>query len=175
MIQSVMQDISSTLFVHLDTTDTSASFCGYGGSISAVTNVHNWFLSSRHTFTPSPPTWSPWAELFCTWWRASWGEVILTVSPLGTSASNWSIVPAPDDNDDDDNECGAVGGMKIGRESRNARRKPVPVSPLCPPQIPHDLTWARTRAAAVGSRRLNAWPMARPWSPTYLLLCFNIL
>jgi hypothetical protein len=23
--------------------------------------------------------------------------------------------------------------------------------PLCPPQIPHDLTWARTRASAVGS------------------------
>jgi hypothetical protein len=27
---------------------------------------------------------------------------------------------------------------------------------------PHDLTWARTRAAAVGSRRLTAWAMARP-------------
>jgi hypothetical protein len=27
--------------------------------------------------------------------------------------------------------------------------------PLCPPQIPHDLTWARTRAAAVGSQRLR--------------------
>jgi hypothetical protein len=33
--------------------------------------------------------------------------------------------------------------------------------PLCSPQIPH-LTWARTRAAAVGSRRLTAWAMARP-------------
>jgi hypothetical protein len=28
--------------------------------------------------------------------------------------------------------------------------------PQCQPQIPHDLTWARTRAAAVGSRRLTA-------------------
>jgi hypothetical protein len=37
----------------------------------------------------------------------------------------------------------------------------VPV-PLCPPQIPHDLTWDRTRAASVGSQRLTAWAMARP-------------
>jgi hypothetical protein len=34
--------------------------------------------------------------------------------------------------------------------------------PLCPPQIPHDLTWARTRAAAVGSQQLAAWAMAQP-------------
>jgi hypothetical protein len=27
--------------------------------------------------------------------------------------------------------------------------------PLCPPQIPHDLTWSGTRAAAVESRRLT--------------------
>jgi hypothetical protein len=30
------------------------------------------------------------------------------------------------------------------------------------PQIPHNLTWDRTRAAAVGSRRLTTWAMARP-------------
>jgi hypothetical protein len=61
----------------------------------------------------------------------------------------------------DDDECGAVGGMRIGRGSRSTRRKPAPV-PFCPPQIPHDLTWARTRVAAVGSQRLTAWAMARP-------------
>jgi hypothetical protein len=33
--------------------------------------------------------------------------------------------------------------------------------PLCPPQIPHDLTWAWMRAAAVESRRLTAWGMAQ--------------
>jgi hypothetical protein len=33
--------------------------------------------------------------------------------------------------------------MRIGRGNRSTRRKPAPV-PLCPPQIPHDLTWART-------------------------------
>jgi hypothetical protein len=60
----------------------------------------------------------------------------------------------------DDDECGAVGGLRIGRRNRSTRRKPAPV-PLCPPQIPHDLTWARTRAAAMGSRRLTAWAMAR--------------
>jgi hypothetical protein len=55
----------------------------------------------------------------------------------------------------DDDECGAVGGMRIGRGNRSIRRKPVPV-PLCPPQNPHNLIWARTRAAAVGSGRLTA-------------------
>jgi hypothetical protein len=37
-----------------------------------------------------------------------------------------------------DDECGAVGGMRIGRGKRSSRRKPAPV-PLCPPQIPPDL------------------------------------
>jgi hypothetical protein len=58
-------------------------------------------------------------------------------------------------------ECRAVGGMSIGRGNRSTRRKPASV-PLCPPQIPHDLTWARTGAVEVGSRRLTAWAMARP-------------
>jgi hypothetical protein len=51
---------------------------------------------------------------------------------------------------DDDDEYGAVGGMRIG----STRRKPAP-APLCSPQIPHDLTRAGTRAATVGSRRLT--------------------
>jgi hypothetical protein len=61
-----------------------------------------------------------------------------------------------------DGDYGAVGGMRIGRGNRSTRRKPAPV-PLCPPQIPHDLTWDRTRAAAVGSQLLTAWAMARPY------------
>jgi hypothetical protein len=32
---------------------------------------------------------------------------------------------------------------------------------LCPPQIPHGLTRARTRASAVAGRRLTAWAIAR--------------
>jgi hypothetical protein len=56
---------------------------------------------------------------------------------------------------DDDGDCGAFRGMRIGRENRSTRRKPTPV-PLCPPQLPHELTRARTRAAAVESRRVTA-------------------
>jgi hypothetical protein len=60
-----------------------------------------------------------------------------------------------DDDDDDDDECGTFDGMRIGRGNRSTWRKPAPV-PLCSTQIPHYLTWTRTRAAAVGSRRLIA-------------------
>jgi hypothetical protein len=60
-----------------------------------------------------------------------------------------------------DDECEAVGGMKIGRGNRSTWRKLASV-PLCPPQILHDPTWARIRAAAVGSRRLTAVAMAHP-------------
>jgi hypothetical protein len=48
-----------------------------------------------------------------------------------------------------DDECGIVGEMRIGRGNRSSRRKLALMS-LCPPQILHDLTWARTRAAALG-------------------------
>jgi hypothetical protein len=58
-------------------------------------------------------------------------SVCTTGSPLGTSATICPFVPAPD-------ECGAVGGM----------RKPAPML-LCPPQIPFQLTWDQSRAAAV--------------------------
>jgi hypothetical protein len=37
----------------------------------------------------------------------------------------------------DEGDCGAIGGMKIGRRNRSTRRKPAP-APLCPPQTPHD-------------------------------------
>jgi hypothetical protein len=35
-------------------------------------------------------------------------------------------------------------------------------SGLCPPQIPYDLTRARSRAAAMGSWGLTTWAMAQP-------------
>jgi hypothetical protein len=54
------------------------------------------------------------------------------LGPLGTSAAEWPIVPAPGDCDD-----GEFGGMKIGRGNRSTRRKPAP-APLCPPQIQLD-------------------------------------
>jgi hypothetical protein len=58
-------------------------------------------------------------------------------------------------------EYGAFGVMRIGKANRISRRKPAPMS-LCPPQIPHGLTWGWTWAAAVGSQWLTAWAMARP-------------
>jgi hypothetical protein len=73
-----------------------------------------------------------------------------------------------DDDDDDDYDCGANGGMRTGRGNRSTRRKLASV-PHCPPQIPHELTQAWTRTAAVGSRQLTAWAMARP----LLWLCHN--
>jgi hypothetical protein len=71
------------------------------------------------------------------------------LGPLGTAATNWPIVPAPGDY-----ENGDFRGM-TGKDNRSTRRKPAPV-PFCPPQIPHDLTWARTYAATVESQRLTA-------------------
>jgi hypothetical protein len=38
----------------------------------------------------------------------------------------------------------------------------LPPAPLCPPQIPHDQTQARTQAAVVGSQWLTAWAMVQP-------------
>jgi hypothetical protein len=79
------------------------------------------------------------------------------LSPLGTAATI-GLFYLPQMIDDSD--CGAVGGMKSGRGNRSTPRKPAP-TPLCP-QIPHDQTRARTRAATVGSQRLTAWTMAPP-------------
>jgi hypothetical protein len=80
------------------------------------------------------------------------------LSPLGTAATT-GLLYKPQIIDDGD--CGAIGPIKIGRGNRSTRRKPASV-PLCPTQIPHDLTRARTRAIAVGSRRLTTSAMARP-------------
>jgi hypothetical protein len=75
---------------------------------------------------------------------------------LGTSATNRPIVPAPDDR--------LVWNICLNanwQAKQSTTRKPAPV-PFCPPQIPHDLTWYRTRAFAVGGRRLTDWAMVRP-------------
>jgi hypothetical protein len=78
------------------------------------------------------------------------GGVESKLGPLGTSATEWPILPAPGDYDD-----GEFGGMKIGKGNRSTRRKPAP-EPLCPPQIPLDPTQTGTRTAVVGSQRLTA-------------------
>jgi hypothetical protein len=73
------------------------------------------------------------------------------LSPLGTAATTGLLYHTQMI---DDGDCGAINGMKIGRETRSTRRKPAPV-PIYPPQIPRDLTRAQIRAAAVKSQRLN--------------------
>jgi hypothetical protein len=72
----------------------------------------------------------------------------LIVSPLGTAATT-GLLYQPQMICDGD--CGAVSGMRIGRGNRSTQRKPAP-APLCPSQIQHDQTQARSRAAAVGSQ-----------------------
>jgi hypothetical protein len=49
----------------------------------------------------------------------------------------------------------------INRESRISRKIPIPV-PVCPSQMSHGLTRARTPASAVRFPVLTAWAMARP-------------
>jgi hypothetical protein len=74
------------------------------------------------------------------------------LSPLGTAATSGLLYKSQMI---DEGDCGAIGGMKFGRGNRSTRKKPAP-APLCPPQISHDQTRARIRAAAVGSQRLTA-------------------
>jgi hypothetical protein len=70
---------------------------------------------------------------------------------LGTAATS-GILYKPQMIDEDD--CGAIGGMKIGRGNRSTRRKPAP-APLCPPQIPHDQTRARNPGLRGGKPATN--------------------
>jgi hypothetical protein len=63
----------------------------------------------------------------------------------------------------------------VRRGNRSTRRKPAPV-PLLSAHIPHDLTRARTRTAAIETRRLTAWSMVRPlYSPDLHCNCFHAL
>jgi hypothetical protein len=94
-------------------------------------------------------------------WLLGWLVLLFLMGwdrPLGTAATT-GVLCQPHMVDCGD--CGAVGGMKIGRGNRSTRRKPSPV-PLCPPQIPYDQTQVRTRDPTVGSQWLTAWDMVRP-------------
>jgi hypothetical protein len=71
------------------------------------------------------------------------------VSSLGTSATVFLIVAAPDG-------CGVVGGMRIGRGNREN------LLPQCHfSQITYDLTWDQTWATSVETRQLIASAVAR--------------
>jgi hypothetical protein len=50
------------------------------------------------------------------------------LSPLGTAATSGPLYKPQMIHEGD---CGAIGGMKIGRGNRSTRRKPAP-APLCP-------------------------------------------
>jgi hypothetical protein len=62
-------------------------------------------------------------SIFYYWWGGS---------PLGTAATSGLLYKSQMI---DDGDCGAIGGMKIGKGNRSTRRKPTP-EPLCPPQNP---------------------------------------
>jgi hypothetical protein len=123
------------------TTDTSLT-----NESIVVTNLHTLLLTS-----PSSLSYSAIGSFPCiplriassNFFLVSWGGV--RVVPLG-ARSLIGLLHQPRMIDDDD-EC----GMRIGRGNGNTRRKPAP-GPLCPLQIPHELTWARTQASEVGSR-----------------------
>jgi hypothetical protein len=68
------------------------------------------------------------STLFCVairyyyyWWGGT--------KSLGTAATSGLLYKSRMIDEDD---CGAIGGMKIGWGNRSIRRKPVP-APLCPP------------------------------------------
>jgi hypothetical protein len=91
------------------------------------------------------------------------------MSPHGTAAIALLYQPQMID----DGDCGAIGGMKIGRGNRSTRIKSVP-APICPPQVRHDRTRVRTRAAEVGNQRLTASAMAWAFALVtfiYLTVC----
>jgi hypothetical protein len=72
------------------------------------------------------------------------------------------------------NEYEAISGMGTGRGNRSSRRKPDPVT-FCPPQIPYDLTWDRTRAAVTRSLRPTAWTTTRPHYTKWFVISELIL
>jgi hypothetical protein len=97
-------------------------------------------IPSRATFIPDTSIMQMWTCYYCVNILSlvslfSLGGMRL--SPLGTSAIVVLLYQARMIDDDD---YGAVGGMRIGRGNRSTRRKPALV-PLCPPQIQYELTW----------------------------------
>jgi hypothetical protein len=65
-----------------------------------------------------------------------------------------------------DDECEAGGGM-IGRGNISTRRKPAPI-PICLLQIPHDLTWDKTRGSSGGKPATNLYSVTCSDESRYL-------
>jgi hypothetical protein len=87
----------------------------------------------------------------CSCWSCRWGEAVSL-----NCGNQRAYCSSPDDI-----WVQSHGGLILTKEKpKNSGEKPVPM-PLCPPQVPHGLTHARTRASAVRGRRLTTWAMAR--------------
>jgi hypothetical protein len=83
---------------------------------------------------------------------------------LWTAATNGPIIHLPDDIWVWRTRCN-----DIDRETEELGGKPVPVL-LCSPQIPHRLTWTRTRVSRLRSWRLTFWGVERQNSSWWLFL-----
>jgi hypothetical protein len=81
-----------------------------------------------YSYLQPPHVSMGWCLIFCLFFYYYWGGT----KSLGTAATS-CLLYKPQMIDEDD--CGAIGGMKIGRGNRSTRRKPAP-APLCPPQNP---------------------------------------
>jgi hypothetical protein len=92
-----------------------------------------------------------WVRSFLQSWVSALFFSGVGPSPFGTAATS-GLLYKPQMIDEGD--CGAIGGMKIGRENRSTRRKPAPAL-LCPPQIPHDQTRNRTPGRRGGKPATN--------------------
>jgi hypothetical protein len=104
-----------------------------------------WSTARLHSMFGNQLLLGPWWRRFLKI-RVVGGGVQL--GPLGTSATNRTIVPTPNDYD-----VGEIGGMMIGKGNRSTWRKPVLV-PLLSTINPTWPDWA-------GSQRLTSWIMAR--------------
>jgi hypothetical protein len=80
-----------------------------------------------------------------------WSGVRL--SPLGTSATNWPIVPAPD------NTRWWVWSSRWNENWHRITRSNLAPVPLCPPQIPHDDLGSNPdhRSGKPATNRLKLW------------------
>jgi hypothetical protein len=72
-------------------------------------------------------------------------------------AHYWPIVPAPDDG-----WWWVWSSQWEGWQGKQTYSDEICAVPRCSSQIPHDLIWARTRAAAVENQQLTTWDIVRP-------------